>query len=118
MPSNIYTMVCELCKGGHREDKIILCDKCDRGCHMFCLQPPLTDVPEGEWICPLCVAEEVDSRAFREGKQYSLDQFEQLGKEFKVNWFGSQAAADKVTLSWSSLPVVLARAIVGVVDGC
>ena len=96
VPENIYTMVCELCKGGHREEKIILCDKCDRGCHMFCLQPPLKQVPEGEWICPLCVAEDAESTAFRAGKEYTLDQFEKLAKDFKNDWFGSPGAAEKV----------------------
>ena len=45
---------CEICKNGGEEDKILLCDKCDREFHMFCLRPKLTEVPEGEWLCPLC----------------------------------------------------------------
>lgn len=56
VPENIFTMVCEKCKGGHYEDQIILCDRCDKGWHMFCLSPPLEIVPEGDWICPSCVA--------------------------------------------------------------
>lgn len=103
VPDNIYTMVCELCKGGHKEDRIILCDKCDRGCHLFCLQPPLDSVPEGEWICPKCIAQDSESRAFRAGKEYSLDQFEKLANDFKVNWFGSPAAAQMVI---SAKPVI------------
>ena len=54
VPTNIFTLNCELCHGGHHEDKIILCDKCDRGCHMFCLCPPLETIPDGDWVCPLC----------------------------------------------------------------
>ena len=54
MPHNIFTLNCELCRGGHHEDEIILCDRCDRGCHTFCLAPPLEAIPDGEWICPLC----------------------------------------------------------------
>ena len=108
VPDNIYTMVCELCNGGHREDKIILCDKCDRGCHLFCLQPPLEQVPDGEWICPLCIAEDSESRAFRAGKELTLDQFEKLATDFKVDWFGNPTAAEKVrpsagNLSWGSI---------------
>jgi len=38
----------------------------------------------------------VDSRAFRSGKEYSLDGFERVAREFKANWFGSAAAAEKV----------------------
>lgn len=56
MPDNIFTLVCEKCKGGHYEDKIILCDRCDKGWHMFCLAPAVEKVPEGEWVCPSCIA--------------------------------------------------------------
>lgn len=50
IPDNIHTLNCELCGGGHREEHIILCDRCDRGCHLFCLNPPLTGVPDGHWV--------------------------------------------------------------------
>ena len=94
VPDNIFTLNCELCKGGHHEEKIILCDRCDRGCHLFCLSPPLEQVPEGEWLCPLCKAE--DAHGFVEGQQYSLDEFEKTATMFKKNFFGGQAAAKKV----------------------
>jgi hypothetical protein len=48
-------MVCEKCKGGHLEERMIICDRCDKGWHTFCLSPPLESVPEGEWVCPTCV---------------------------------------------------------------
>ena len=95
MPDNIFTLNCELCKGGHHEEKIILCDRCDRGCHLFCLSPPLEQVPEGEWLCPMCKAE--DAHGFVEGQQYSLDEFEKTASAFKKNFFGGQAAAKKVS---------------------
>jgi hypothetical protein len=94
VPDNIFTLNCELCKGGHHEEKIILCDRCDRGCHLFCLSPPLEQVPQGEWLCPLCKAE--DAHGFIEGQQYSLDEFEKTAATFKKNFFGGQAAAKKV----------------------
>ena len=56
VPDNIFTLVCEKCKGGHYEDKIILCDRCDKGWHMFCLSPAMEKVPDGEWVCPSCIA--------------------------------------------------------------
>ena len=43
---------CKLCRKGHREDEMLLCDKCDEGFHMFCLNPPLKRIPEGDWFCP------------------------------------------------------------------
>lgn len=39
---------------------MLLCDGCGTGWHMACLQPPLQRVPEGVWICPMCVAAGVD----------------------------------------------------------
>lgn len=57
VPQNIFTMVCEACRGGHAEDRIILCDRCDKGWHLQCLEPPLSSVPVGDWICPSCILE-------------------------------------------------------------
>lgn len=45
---------CEKCGGGHKPDKIVQCDRCDKGWHMFCLAPPLAAAPKGEWVCPDC----------------------------------------------------------------
>ncbi|RXW21784.1 hypothetical protein EST38_g4073 [Candolleomyces aberdarensis] len=33
------------------------CDKCDAPWHLHCLSPPLSEIPEGEWFCPLCTAD-------------------------------------------------------------
>ncbi len=45
---------CQVCRGAGDEDQTLLCDVCDLGYHMFCLTPPLTRLPPGEWICPKC----------------------------------------------------------------
>lgn len=34
---------------------MLLCDSCERGWHQQCLNPPLAEVPEGDWLCPTCV---------------------------------------------------------------
>ena len=34
-----------------------MCDGCEDEYHLFCLSPPLKDVPEGAWFCKLCVSE-------------------------------------------------------------
>ena len=31
-----------------------MCDKCPRVYHLFCLDPPLKQVPDGEWFCSKC----------------------------------------------------------------
>ena len=32
----------------------MLCDGCDKGYHCQCLNPPLQNIPEGEWYCAPC----------------------------------------------------------------
>lgn len=43
---------CNQCGMPHDEDKMMFCDKCDRGYHTYCVG--LTTIPEGHWVCSLC----------------------------------------------------------------
>ncbi|KAF5191445.1 Histone-lysine n-methyltransferase atxr6 [Thalictrum thalictroides] len=45
---------CEECHSGNAANKLLLCDKCDRGFHLYCLRPVLASVPKGSWFCPSC----------------------------------------------------------------
>jgi hypothetical protein len=36
---------------------MLLCDGCNLGWHMYCLQLPLMAVPEGDWLCEQCRVE-------------------------------------------------------------
>lgn len=45
---------CEICGRCDREDRMLLCDGCDLGYHLECLEPPLVEVPAGVWYCPEC----------------------------------------------------------------
>uniref|UniRef100_A0A8V5GNH2 Zinc finger PHD-type domain-containing protein n=1 Tax=Melopsittacus undulatus TaxID=13146 RepID=A0A8V5GNH2_MELUD len=38
-----------------RKDQLLFCDDCDRGYHMYCLTPPMSEPPEGSWSCHLCL---------------------------------------------------------------
>lgn len=40
---------CEICAGADHDDKILLCDECDQGFHIFCLSPPLAQIPATDW---------------------------------------------------------------------
>uniref|UniRef100_A0A8C6I9C7 PHD and RING finger domain-containing protein 1 n=1 Tax=Mus spicilegus TaxID=10103 RepID=A0A8C6I9C7_MUSSI len=51
---------CEVCGRSDREDRLLLCDGCDAGYHMECLDPPLQEVPVDEWFCPECTVPGVD----------------------------------------------------------
>lgn len=101
VPANILTLMCELCGGGQREEAMILCDACDRGCHMFCLNPPLEAVPDGAWTCPLCVAEAHAEGASRRGGRMGLEEFARSAAAYKRSWWGSDVRARKVGQVWS-----------------
>ncbi|CAB3381265.1 Hypothetical predicted protein [Cloeon dipterum] len=48
---------CSVCGTSDNDDQLLFCDDCDRGYHMYCLNPPLTSPPEGSWSCLLCIGE-------------------------------------------------------------
>ncbi|TNM99211.1 hypothetical protein fugu_013775 [Takifugu bimaculatus] len=47
---------CNVCGTSENDDQLLFCDDCDRGYHMYCLSPPMTEPPEGSWSCHLCLA--------------------------------------------------------------
>lgn len=53
----VDSFVCRMCGRGDDDEKLLLCDGCDDNYHTYCLLPPLTDPPKGNWRCPKCVAE-------------------------------------------------------------
>ncbi|MCO5559923.1 hypothetical protein L7F22_013527 [Adiantum nelumboides] len=50
--------VCKICGVDKDDDSTLLCDGCDAEYHIYCLEPPLSMIPEGNWYCPACVAGE------------------------------------------------------------
>ena len=42
---------CRLCGSRTDERNIILYDDYNDGYHIYCLRPPLTSVPPGQWLC-------------------------------------------------------------------
>ncbi|GFR27408.1 e3 ubiquitin-protein ligase UHRF1 [Trichonephila clavata] len=52
---------CHICGGKDVPEKQIICDECDLPYHLWCLKPPLTDIPEeDEWYCPGCKTDETE----------------------------------------------------------
>lgn len=43
---------CSSCAKPHDEDKMMFCDRCDRGFHTYCVG--LAQVPTGSWLCKTC----------------------------------------------------------------
>uniref|UniRef100_A0A8C4RL40 Double PHD fingers 2 n=1 Tax=Erpetoichthys calabaricus TaxID=27687 RepID=A0A8C4RL40_ERPCA len=46
---------CNICGTSENDDQLLFCDDCDRGYHMYCLNPPMSEPPEGSWSCHLCL---------------------------------------------------------------
>ncbi|XP_058807759.1 chromodomain-helicase-DNA-binding protein Mi-2 homolog isoform X2 [Phymastichus coffea] len=42
---------CRVCKDG---GELLCCDSCTSAYHTHCLNPPLDDIPDGDWKCPRC----------------------------------------------------------------
>lgn len=42
---------CRVCKDG---GELLCCDSCPSSYHIHCLNPPLPEIPNGEWLCPRC----------------------------------------------------------------
>lgn len=42
---------CRVCKDG---GELLCCDSCPSAYHTFCLNPPLSEIPDGDWRCPRC----------------------------------------------------------------
>ena len=43
---------CSICSQAHDDDKMMFCDRCDRGFHTYCVN--VSQVPEGAWLCKTC----------------------------------------------------------------
>ena len=45
---------CVVCKQDNDHANLMLCEACNGEYHIYCLNPPLEAVPEGDWFCPKC----------------------------------------------------------------
>ena len=49
-------LACRVCGSDKDGASMLICDGCETGWHMQCLEPPMTEVPDDTWFCPVCVA--------------------------------------------------------------
>uniref|UniRef100_A0AAQ4R3A1 Chromodomain helicase DNA binding protein 3 n=1 Tax=Gasterosteus aculeatus aculeatus TaxID=481459 RepID=A0AAQ4R3A1_GASAC len=50
---------CRVCKDG---GELLCCDACTSSYHIHCLNPPLPEIPNGEWLCPRCTCQLIKGR--------------------------------------------------------
>ncbi|KAF8781845.1 Bromodomain adjacent to zinc finger domain like protein [Argiope bruennichi] len=52
---SIMRASCQFCHSGDNEEKLLLCDGCDKGYHTYCFKPVMETIPEGDWYCFECL---------------------------------------------------------------
>ncbi|XP_077891565.1 lysine-specific demethylase 5D-like isoform X5 [Ictidomys tridecemlineatus] len=88
----IDSYVCRICSRGDEDDKLLLCDGCEDNYHIFCLLPPLPEIPRGVWRCPKCILAECkrppEAFGFEQATQeYTLQSFGEMADSFKADYF-------------------------------
>jgi histone demethylase JARID1 len=82
---------CELCQGLDHDMKMLLCDECDKAFHIFCLSPPLSEIPSTDWFCPECAGKQSAQFGFDMGRTFTLRQYREHGDQFLKDWFKKAA---------------------------
>ncbi|XP_060051114.1 bromodomain adjacent to zinc finger domain protein 2A isoform X3 [Erinaceus europaeus] len=62
---SVNKVTCLVCRKGDNDEFLLLCDGCDRGCHIYCHRPKMEVVPEGDWFCAVCLAQQVEGEFTR-----------------------------------------------------
>ncbi|KAI9244643.1 hypothetical protein EDC94DRAFT_551694 [Helicostylum pulchrum] len=96
--SSTSSDTCEICQKTENEEKLLLCDGCNRGYHMYCLTPALTSIPKTDWYCLQCLTAVGKDYGFEDGEEYSLGDFHKVCDKFKKEWF-QKTIAEKGTVS-------------------
>ena len=82
---------CRKCGSPAKAASMLLCDQCNSGWHIFCLNPPLTSIPAGSWYCPECTR-----------RRAALTAEERLKKNVLQNNVCSAISAEEWTQTLSS----------------
>jgi histone demethylase JARID1 len=96
--SNLYLnpkQKCEQCGKSEDRTNILICESCDYGYHMYCLDPQVTHKPDYDWHCPRCLVGD-GQFGFEEGGIYSLRQFQDKAADFKEGYFQNKMPFDPV----------------------
>ena len=50
-------MICQICHLTYEDDdvKLIICDECNEGFHIYCLDPPIEEIPDEAFFCKDCI---------------------------------------------------------------
>ncbi|XP_049541340.1 bromodomain adjacent to zinc finger domain protein 1A [Anopheles darlingi] len=74
---------CMICRRKVDPDLTLLCDECNRACHIYCLKPKLKEVPAGDWFCMKCRPENFKAKQGPAKKKKPIFQWEDRMDEEK-----------------------------------
>ncbi|XP_043916445.1 lysine-specific demethylase 5C isoform X2 [Protopterus annectens] len=84
--------VCRICARSDDDDKLLACFVCNDSYRIYCLLPPLPEIPRTVWRCPKCVVEECkkppEAFGFEQAtREYTLQSFGEMADTFKSDYF-------------------------------
>ena len=87
-----YVEVCQECEGFGQQEEILTCCQCAASYHTYCMDPPWEGVPNPQWRCPVCIAEEYNKPpevfGFEQAsKEYTLREYLEMANKFKEEYF-------------------------------
>ncbi|XP_053157523.1 bromodomain adjacent to zinc finger domain protein 2A isoform X2 [Hemicordylus capensis] len=105
---SVVRATCLVCRKGDDDENLLLCDSCDRGCHLYCHRPKMTEVPPGDWFCSLCIAQmqgdfQDDYGSLRRGKKRKNGSSVTLGVKEELSP-RSQAATTQQRSNLANVP--------------
>lgn len=99
------TYICGVCKSGANSKKTMLeCDHCLGGFHLSCLDPPLTTIPQGGWVCKSCRLGRAPRWAPTCPRERVLQQQGLSLGRIESMWLDTHTSCHEVCVRWYSLP--------------
>uniref|UniRef100_A0A8C9L984 E3 ubiquitin-protein ligase UHRF n=1 Tax=Pavo cristatus TaxID=9049 RepID=A0A8C9L984_PAVCR len=74
---------CHICGGKQDPDKQLMCDECDMAFHIYCLNPPLSSIPDDEDCAPINDKNGAEAKDWRAGKPVRVVRNVKGGKHSK-----------------------------------
>ncbi|KAI0244138.1 hypothetical protein L0F63_001281 [Massospora cicadina] len=77
---------CGVCLSSKSFETLLLCDSCEVGFHLYCLEPKLETIPEGDWFCPTCLKSREAKFEFERGEACTLCEFSAKADDFRQTY--------------------------------
>ncbi|XP_076283321.1 ATP-dependent chromatin assembly factor large subunit isoform X3 [Lasioglossum baleicum] len=84
---SVLNAQCYICRRRRDAEKMLLCDGCNNGHHLYCLKPKLVAVPDGDWYCKMCKPPTKSKSRLKKRKKFEdeLEEEDTLTKETRHN---------------------------------